>query len=79
MRILAAHDAQGHILEVVLSPSDAPPATVSTETGLAITEVELPKGLHGLDLNDQKQLDKFRQQLQELRVEVVKAKLVPTP
>ena len=80
MRILAAHDPQGRIHEVVLSPADAPRATVTTETGLLVTEVEPPKGISGLDLRDpersRKQLDKLRQQLQELRVEVGKVKLV---
>jgi hypothetical protein len=80
MRILAAHDAAGHIHEVVLSPADAPPAAVTTETGLMVTEVEAPEGTSGLDLSDpdrsRRQLDKLSRQLQEFRVEVVKAKLV---
>jgi hypothetical protein len=80
MRVLTAHDAEGHIHEVVLSPADAPPATVTTEIGLLVTEVEAPEGISGLDLSDpqrsRRQLDKVVQQLQELRVEAGKAKLV---
>jgi hypothetical protein len=80
MRIVTAHDAEGHIHEVVLSPADAPPATVTTETGLLVTEVEAPEGTSGLDLSDpdrsRRQLDKLSQQLQESRVEVGKAKLI---
>ena len=44
MRIVTAHDLEGDIHYVVVSPSDAPPATVNTETGLLVTEVEPPKG-----------------------------------
>jgi hypothetical protein len=80
MRIFAAHDAAGNIHEVVLSPANAPPAMVTTETGLLVTEVEAPEGTSGLDLSDpdrsRRQLDKLSQQLQESRVEVGKAKLV---
>jgi len=80
MRILAAHDAAGNIHEVVLSPADAPPATVTTETGLLVTEVKAPKGISRLDLSDpdrsRRQLEKFSRQLQEFRVEVGKAELV---
>jgi hypothetical protein len=79
MRILAAHDAAGNIHEVVLSPADAPPATVTPEPGLLLTEVEAPEGIR-LDLSDpdrsRGQLEKFSRQLQELRVEVGKAELV---
>jgi hypothetical protein len=83
MRILAAHDAQGNIHHVVISPEDAPHATVTTETdpGLLVTEVEVPEVLSKLDLVDPeasgRQLDEVLQQLQEFRVEVkAKGKLV---
>jgi hypothetical protein len=80
MRILAAHDAAGNIHEVVLSPADAPRVTVTTETGLSLTEVEAPEGISKLDLSNpdrsRRQLEKLSRQLQEFRVEVGKAKLV---
>jgi len=80
MRFLTIHDAEGLIHEVVLSPPDAPPATVTTETGRFVTEVEAPEGIAGLDFSDpersRRQIDKVVQQLQEFRVEVGKAKLV---
>jgi hypothetical protein len=79
MRILTAHDPEGHIHEVVLSPADAPPATVTTETGLLVTELEAPVGVSGLDLSDpersRQQLDKLVQQLRDSHVEVKTAKL----
>ena len=81
MRILAAHDAAGNIHEVVLSPAGAPPATITTETGLSVTEVKAPAGISKTDLSDpdrsRRQLEKLSRQLQELRVEVGKAELVP--
>ena len=52
MRILAAHDAEGNIYQVVVSPPGAPPATVTTEPGLLITEIEAPEMMSGLDLSD---------------------------
>lgn len=79
MRILVAHDPAGQIHEVVLSPADAPPATVTMQSGLLVTEVEAPEGTSGLDLSDpersRKQLDKLVQQLRESHVEVKKDKL----
>ena len=81
MRILTAHDAEGNIQDVVLSPANAPRATVSTETGLLVAEVEAPEGISKLDTRDpersRQQLDKVLQQLQEFKVDVsTKAKLV---
>jgi hypothetical protein len=80
MRILAAHDAAGNIHEVVLSPADAPLVTVTTQTGLLVTEVEAPEGISMLDLSHpergRRQLEKVSRQLQEFRVEVGKATLV---
>jgi hypothetical protein len=77
MRVLAGHDVEGNIHYVVVSPADAPPATVTTETSLLVTEVEAPEGL---DLSDpkgsQRQLQKVLQYLRDFRVEVGKAKLV---
>jgi hypothetical protein len=69
MRILTAHDAEGRIHYVVVSPPDAPPATVTTETGLFVTEVEPPAGLD---------LAKPSQHFPDFRVEVKDAKLIPT-
>jgi hypothetical protein len=51
MRVLAGHDLEGNIQYVVVSPADAPPATVTTETGLLVTEVEAPEAIAGLDLS----------------------------
>jgi hypothetical protein len=81
MRILTAHDAQGNIHHVVVSPADAPLATVTTETGLLVTEVEVPEMLSGLDRSDpedsRQQLAEVLQHLQDFRVEVgVEAKLI---
>jgi hypothetical protein len=83
MRILTAHDAEGNIHHVVVSPADAPPATVTTETGLLVAEVEAPEGISKLDTSDpersRQQLAKVLQHLQDFRVDVgTKAKLVRT-
>jgi hypothetical protein len=82
MRMIAAHDEQGNIHHVVISPEDAPLATVTTETapGLLVTEVEVPEMIAKLDPSDPEaggqQLDQVLEQLQEFRVEVDKGKLV---
>ena len=81
MRLLAAHDAEGNIRQVVLSPADAPPATVTTEPGPLITEIEAPEVMSGLDLSDREgavqQLSEVFQRLRHFRVEAgAKAKLV---
>ena len=69
MKILAAHDAEGKIHYVVVSPPDAPPATVTTETSLLITEVAQPDGVD---------LTEVLQHFQDFRVEVQEAKLIRT-
>ena len=66
MKILAAHDAEGKIHYVVVSPPDGPPATVTTETSLLITEVAQPDGVD---------LTEVLQHFQDFRVEVKEAKL----
>jgi hypothetical protein len=66
MKILAAHDAEGKIHYVVVSPPDAPPATVTTETSPLITEVAQPEGVD---------LTEVLQHFQDFRVEVKEAKL----
>jgi hypothetical protein len=66
MKILTAHDAEGKIHYVVVSPPGAPPATVTTETGLLVTQVEPPAGLD---------LAKVLQNFPDFRVEVKEAKL----
>ena len=81
MRILAAHDAEGNIHQLVVSPPDAPPATVTTEPGLLITEIEAPEVMRGLDLSDpegsSQQLSEVLQHLHNFRVEMgTKAKLL---
>jgi len=81
MRILAAHDAEGNIYQVVVSPPGAPPATVTTELGLLITEIEAPELVSGLHLMDpehsNQQLSEVLQHLHDFRVEVgAKAKLI---
>ena len=80
MRILTAHDAEGNLHHVVVSPPNAPPATVTTETSLLVTEVEPPEALSGLDLSDPKgsrKLAKVLGHLRDFRVEVGgKAKLM---
>jgi hypothetical protein len=78
MRILAAHDAEGNIRHLVVSPADAPLATVTTETGLLVTEVEAPEVVSGLDLSgpgSREELDKVLEYLRDFRVEVGKGKL----
>jgi hypothetical protein len=79
MRMLAAHDAEGNIHHLVVSPADAPLATVTTETGLLVTEVEAPEVVFGLDLSDpegsREELDKLQEYLRDFRVEVGKGKL----
>jgi hypothetical protein len=79
--MLLAHDAEGNIHQVVLSPPDAPPATVTTEPGLLITEIEAPAVMSRLDLSDpensSRQLSEVLQHLRHFRVEVgAKAKLI---
>ena len=69
MRICTAHDAEGKIHYVVVSPPDAPPATVTTETGLLVTEVAPPAGLD---------LAKLLEHFPDFRVEVQEAKLIRT-
>jgi hypothetical protein len=78
MRILAAHDAEGNIHHLVVSPADAPLATVTSETGLLVTEVEAPEVVSGLDLSgpgSREELDKVLEYLRDFRVEVGKGKL----
>jgi hypothetical protein len=79
MTVLAGHDVEGNIHYVVVSPADAPPATVTTtETGLLVTEVEAAQVISGLSdpKDSQRQLGEVLQYLQDFRVEVGKAKLV---
>jgi hypothetical protein len=81
MRILAAHDTQGNIKQIVVCPADAPLATVTAQTGLLVTEVEAPEELSGADLSDpegsRRQLAEVLQHLQDFRIEgEVKAKLI---
>lgn len=81
MRIHAAHDAQGNVQHIVICPSDAPCATVTTETGLFVSEIEPPEAISGVDLSDpegsRRQLAEVLQHLQDFRVEVqAKARLV---
>jgi hypothetical protein len=64
---------------LVVSPADAPHATVTTtETGLLVTEVEAAQVISGLSdaKHSQRQLGEVLQYLQDFRVEVGKAKLV---
>jgi hypothetical protein len=78
MRVLAAHDAEGNIHHLVVSPADAPLAAVTTETGLLVTEVEAPEVVAGLDLSgpgSREELDKVLEYLRDFRVEVGKGKL----
>jgi hypothetical protein len=78
MRILAAHDTQGGIQHIVVCPADSPCATVTAETGLLVTEVEVPEELSGLDLSDPEGSSRrLAEVLQDFRIEgEVKAKLV---
>ena len=81
MRVLVAQDAEGTIHQVVVNPPDVPPATVTTEPGLLITEIEAPAVMSGLDLSDPerstRQLSEVLQHLRHFRVEVgAKAKLI---
>ena len=81
MRILAAHDTQGNIQHIVVSPADSPLATVTAESALLVTEVEVPEELTGLDLSDPEashgRLAEVLLHLQEFRIEgEVKAKLI---
>jgi hypothetical protein len=78
MRIFAAHDAEGNILQIVVSPPDAPLATVTTEPGLLMTEIEVPATMSRLDLSDpERSSQQFSEILQHFKVEVgAKAKLI---
>jgi hypothetical protein len=81
MRIVAAHDAQGNIDYVVISPADAPLGTVTTDTnpGLLVTEVEVPETLSKLELTGPEAGRQLEEVLrQEFQVEAKgKGKLVP--
>jgi hypothetical protein len=81
MRIFAAHDAEGNIHQIVVCPPNAPLATVATEPGLLMTEIEAPATMSGLDLSDpersSQQLSEVLRDLQHFRVEVgAAAKLI---
>jgi hypothetical protein len=81
MRILAAHDVQGNVKQILVCPADAPLATVTAETGLLVTEVEALEELSGVDLTDpegsRRQLAEVFEHLQDFRIEgEVKAKLI---
>ena len=78
MKILVAHDAKGNIHHLVVSPPNAPPATVTTEPGLLISEIEAPEVMSGLDLSDpERSSQQLSEVLQHFQVEVgAKAKLV---
>lgn len=45
MRLFALHDAEGAIVEVVMSPTDGPAPVLETAPGVAYTEIEPPEGL----------------------------------
>jgi hypothetical protein len=80
MRILAAHDTQGGIQHIVVCPADSPCPTVTAETGLLVTEVEVPEELSGFDPSDpenHQRLAEVLQNLQDFQIEgALKAKLV---
>jgi len=78
MRMFVAHDVEGNIHQLVVSPPDAPPATVATEPGLFITEIEIPETMSGLDLSDpERSSQQLLEVLQHFQVEVgAKAKLI---
>jgi len=74
MRILAAHDAEGNIQHIVVSPADSPLATVMAENGLLVTEVEAPDEFSGLDLRSdpdesRKRLAEVLQHPQDFKIE----------
>jgi len=77
MRILARHDVQGNVHEIVVSPADSPPVVVTTEIGLLATYVEAPEEFTGLDLNDPESLQRLTEVLDQFRVEAkAEARLV---
>ena len=78
MKILVAHDAKGNIHHLVVSPPDAPPASVTTEPSLLISEIEAPEVMSGFDLSDpERSSQQLSEILQHFQVEVAaKAKLV---
>ena len=81
MNILAAHDAEGNIYSILVSPPGAPPATVTTETGLMVTEVQAPPGLNLRNLSDPggdaRDVAELLQHLSDFQVEIKgKSKLV---
>jgi hypothetical protein len=81
MRIFAAHDTEGNIHQIVVSPPNAPLPTVTTEPGLLMTEIQAPATMSQLDLSDpersSQQLSEVFQNLRHFRVEVgAAAKLI---
>jgi len=74
MRIFAVHDVEGNIHQIVVSPPDAPVATITTELGLMITEIEVPDGVDLVD--PERSGQQLSEVLQHFQVEVgAKAKL----
>jgi len=69
MRVLAMHDAQGNIHHIVVGPPDSPPAVVTAEPGLLVTEVEAPEEIADLDLSDPQSQRQLNEVLQNFRVE----------
>jgi hypothetical protein len=82
MPILAISDVQGNIQQIVVSPADAPFATVTAETGPSVTsEIEVSGFLSEVDLSNLegslRQVSELTQHLQDFRIEVgVKARLI---
>jgi hypothetical protein len=75
MRIFAVHDVEGNIHQIVVSPPDAPVATITTELGLMITEIEVPDGVDLVD--PERSGQQLSEVLQHFQVEVgAKAKLI---
>ena len=79
MKVLAAHDADGNVQYIVVSPEGAPTATVATESTLFVTEVDAADVMPGLDDREHsdRRVAEVMQQLQQFRVELKgRAKLV---
>jgi hypothetical protein len=66
MKIAAIHDADGRIESLVVRPSNAPSAAVTTERGQGLTEVEAPD--LRLDLAKAESLEQLAARLQRYRV-----------
>jgi hypothetical protein len=75
MRVFATHDAEGTIHHISMGPPDSPPAVVTAEPGLLVTEVAAPE-ITKLDPSAPEGQRELAEILQRFRVEKAEGTLV---